>query len=177
MFDANGNMTIEKPCFKSGDSIRINDVLACFMNYVGDTKAMIMIGNDYSVISISAIVLAHKKRWKNAGSAKKRKIKESLLASQGCCCAKCNEKKDADSLEMHHVIPLSKGGAVFDKSNIELVCHTCHKHHHLMEYYGVDNWEDAKKVRAERRKNKKKRQKARRIVRWNLKQMLVPKED
>lgn len=33
----------------------------------------------------------------------------------------------AFSSEVHHVLPIHKGGAIFDPRNLIAVCHACHK--------------------------------------------------
>jgi len=34
---------------------------------------------------------------------------------------------------MHHVTPLSKGGELMDKNNVEMLCEPCHIAHHREE--------------------------------------------
>ena len=53
--------------------------------------------------------------WQNArAEARKR---------DGERCQRCGSNED---LEVHHIVPLAKGGAEFDLSNLTTLCHDCH---------------------------------------------------
>ena len=53
-------------------------------------------------------------------------IKDTVLAAYDYRCANC---RDTDSLEIHHVVPLSLGGTN-EITNLVPLCHRCHKTAH-----------------------------------------------
>lgn len=81
-------------------------------------------------------------------------IKDTVLAAYDYRCANC---RDTESLEIHHVVPLSLGGTN-EITNLVPLCHRCHKTahcgRHLSHYADSSNAgrrsnlsdEEAKKV-------------------------------
>lgn len=63
-----------------------------------------------------------------------------VLNSVGWRCERCGA---AARLELHHPVPVSEGGAEFDRANIEVLCRACHIAHHR-EHPGRANrgWPD-----------------------------------
>lgn len=55
------------------------------------------------------------------------KARRRALAKAHYRCATC---KSRENLEVHHRQPISKGGAEFTQTNLQVLCHTCHKDHH-----------------------------------------------
>lgn len=47
-------------------------------------------------------------------------------------CEKCKKKTKSKPLEVHHIIPKSKGGSN-DRKNLMAICHECHKKIHESE--------------------------------------------
>ena len=43
---------------------------------------------------------------------------------------RCERCGGSGRLEVHHKVPVAKGGAVFALSNLELLCRRCHFGHH-----------------------------------------------
>lgn len=58
-------------------------------------------------------------------------ISAAVKRRDGYCCRKCGSDED---LEVHHIIPVSKGGTN-SQANLITLCHRCHKrqprHGHL----------------------------------------------
>lgn len=67
------------------------------------------------------------------------KRKESLKNEKKVCnrCGKSKSRKHKkDFLEVHHIIPINKGGAHLT-SNLEVLCRNCHKEEHLKRPHKV----------------------------------------
>lgn len=65
------------------------------------------------------------------------KRKEILKFERKVCnrCGKSKSRKHKkDFLEVHHIIPLNKGGNHLN-SNLELLCKNCHKEEHAKNHY------------------------------------------
>lgn len=45
---------------------------------------------------------------------------------------KCSECGHAGRLEVHHIVPVANGGAMFDMANIEVLCRKCHFARHRL---------------------------------------------
>lgn len=58
-------------------------------------------------------------RWPHA--------RRKALARAHHRCQTCGTHQD---LEVHHLQPVSKGGARFNQLNLQVLCSTCHKRHH-----------------------------------------------
>ena len=41
-------------------------------------------------------------------------------------CEGCRAFPETDLLEVHHVVPISQGGALLDPANLQLLCKPCH---------------------------------------------------
>jgi 5-methylcytosine-specific restriction endonuclease McrA len=85
------------------------------------------------------------KREKGKGrTSKVKKYKVPLHKKQNYRCAMCREKKPLASLELDHIIPLSKGG-INDIENLQLLCRGCHhqKDRALTNQPPVDNSKEA----------------------------------
>lgn len=59
-----------------------------------------------------------------------RAAKRSALGYAG---NKCQECASIDNLQVHHIIPVSKGGHPLALSNLKVLCEICHrkKHNHM----------------------------------------------
>ena len=55
------------------------------------------------------------------------RFRRRLLDVRGWRCERC---AGAGKLELHHKIPLEHGGQAFGKSNVEVLCRSCHIEHH-----------------------------------------------
>lgn len=56
-----------------------------------------------------------------------KKIKRLLYKEQDGCCCMCGEHKSELELEAHHIVGIKENPSLqLKKSNIVLVCHTCH---------------------------------------------------
>lgn len=57
-------------------------------------------------------------------------IREEIFKRDGYICQKCGAKVLTYGLEKRaecdHIVPVSLGGAEFDKSNLQTLCHECH---------------------------------------------------
>ena len=51
------------------------------------------------------------------------RLRRRLLDAAGWRCALCGR---AARLELHHVVPLYKGGAEMDPANLQVLCRRCH---------------------------------------------------
>ena len=54
----------------------------------------------------------------------------SVLNAVGWRCERCG---GTGRLEVHHRVPLAKGGKRFDRGNLEVVCRRCHFEEHRSE--------------------------------------------
>ena len=50
-----------------------------------------------------------------------------MFRAAGWKCVRCGRP---GRLELHHVKPVESGGAVYEPSNVEVLCRTCHILHH-----------------------------------------------
>jgi hypothetical protein len=57
---------------------------------------------------------------------KERKLSQELLEESGGLCQECGQPPDFRGLSKHEVKFRSKGGDPLDKSNVKLLCGTCH---------------------------------------------------
>ena len=62
----------------------------------------------------------------------KNQMREEVLLRDGAYCNSkngygCGREWEPTCLEMDHIMPISMGGGVCDISNIQLLCHDCHK--------------------------------------------------
>ena len=53
-----------------------------------------------------------------------RNVRQRALARDGFRCRACGS---GEGLEVHHVVPMSKGGSRFALSNLMTLCGTCHR--------------------------------------------------
>ena len=132
--------------FEQGETILIDGrTRYCTFNaYIGNEYASIITHKDdgeyIDCVSIKKVHAIGTKRWKNCGSKRKRLIRQQLLKRQENKCAKCGGEEEPNKpVQIHHIIPLSKGGPVFLLSNLELLCAPCHKKHHLKEMEFIYN--------------------------------------
>jgi 5-methylcytosine-specific restriction endonuclease McrA len=55
------------------------------------------------------------------------KVRNRVMARDGSKCVDCGKKQSKDcELEMHHILPVSKGGFAVDE-NLEMLCYDCHR--------------------------------------------------
>ena len=67
---------------------------------------------------------------KRANTRRYRQWRAGVLA-KGPLCHRCQGKGfTVAATDLHHVIPLSRGGALMDERNVEPLCADCHKAHH-----------------------------------------------
>ncbi|MYE00869.1 MAG: HNH endonuclease [Alphaproteobacteria bacterium] len=59
-----------------------------------------------------------------------REVREVALHRAGWRCARCGK---ARRLEVHHRVPLFRGGAAYDQANLEVLCRACHFGEHETE--------------------------------------------
>ena len=57
------------------------------------------------------------------GSTSWRRLRRVILRRDGYRCQKCGK---AGRLECDHVIPVHKGGAFWEPSNLQALCRPCH---------------------------------------------------
>ena len=82
----------------------------------------------------SVTIIEYDKEEKQRRQQLKYLRNELMHSNQNRSCAKCGEM--GTNLELHHIIPLSKGGADTMK-NIILLCPDCHRREH-MTYINTD---------------------------------------
>ena len=58
-----------------------------------------------------------------------RRLAESVRVEGRSCCEKCK----APAKDVHHIQPLHLGGEPFSRSNLQLLCRTCHEAAHSDE--------------------------------------------
>ena len=68
------------------------------------------------------------KRWE--------RTRRGLLDKHNWTCSRCSGYAN----EVHHVLPLYRGGAPYDEENLEVVCKACHLEHHLPNVLGLREW-------------------------------------
>ena len=54
-------------------------------------------------------------------------FRRAMIRRSGGVCERCGIH---GRLEMHHMTPLSDGGACYDPENVEVLCRRCHIEHH-----------------------------------------------
>lgn len=54
-------------------------------------------------------------------------FRRECIKRAGWRCERC---KRLGRFEIHHIIPVAKGGKVFDFDNVEVLCRQCHIDHH-----------------------------------------------
>ena len=54
-------------------------------------------------------------------------LRRKLIREAGHQCVRCGRN---GRMELHHIVPVSKGGDAYDESNIEVLCRRCHMEHH-----------------------------------------------
>jgi 5-methylcytosine-specific restriction endonuclease McrA len=59
-------------------------------------------------------------------------IRYRLIKERGYNCEHC--KEEDFYVEMHHIIPISEGGDIWDDNNLELLCQKCHIKNHKELY-------------------------------------------
>ena len=55
------------------------------------------------------------------------RVRRAMLDAAGWRCTRCGL---ASRLEVHHRIPLEKGGDAYADSNLQVLCVSCHVDHH-----------------------------------------------
>ena len=68
-------------------------------------------------------------------------IRRKLIQARGYKCERCGR---GGRLEVHHRIPISKGGKRYDRENLEVICRQCHfdEHRHDREIPGASEWRE-----------------------------------
>lgn len=79
--------------------------------------------------------------WDRVDRRRWSRFRRRLLDERGWRCEACGR---AGRLELHHVEGVQDGGAVFDPSNVRILCRTCHANVHRGEKPaktpGRDEW-------------------------------------
>ena len=70
-------------------------------------------------------------RSKVYATSRWRAVRAEVLLRDGFMCVRCSPRRQSPGRIVHHKIPLKNGGAPFDPSNCELLCHDCHEHEHV----------------------------------------------
>ncbi len=65
----------------------------------------------------------------NNRALKIRSLKARIIEERGAKCERCNYSRLPSILNLHHVLPRSKGGKD-EPSNLELICPNCHAEVH-----------------------------------------------
>ena len=91
-------------------------------------------GYQFDMDLVDTTIIARNVRQGVSGSLRKAVID----ASEGKC-ARCG--KEADKLEIHHIVPVKEGGKN-SKDNLEALCIDCHKSVHI-PYMDVHNYSDS----------------------------------
>lgn len=77
----------------------------------------------YCSDSCKNVLLAELKSWPIT--------RNEALKRDDFTCQDCGyHSPDGDGLEVHHIIPIYKGGDEFDMNNLITVCHECHVKRH-----------------------------------------------
>ena len=63
---------------------------------------------------------------KKLSNARWSRTRQRVLDAASWRCARCGKYAN----EVHHRVPLHRGGAAFDKDNLEPICRGCHIAHH-----------------------------------------------
>lgn len=64
-----------------------------------------------------SVMQNHRKEWEY--------LREKVLVKGGYTCTHC-KRQFKEGMEIDHIIPIYKGGLVFDESNIQILCNSCH---------------------------------------------------
>lgn len=67
-----------------------------------------------------------------------RRLRRRLLREAGYTCSACG--RFSAQLEIHHVVPLHRGGAPYDPANLRVLCRGCHIEVHLPDVKGQRDW-------------------------------------
>jgi 5-methylcytosine-specific restriction protein A len=54
-------------------------------------------------------------------------VRKDVLRRDKWICQMCEKKFKKKDLDVDHTLPVSKGGNLFDKSNLRTLCRECHK--------------------------------------------------
>ena len=54
-------------------------------------------------------------------------LRRKVIRLAGWKCSRCGK---AGRLEVHHIVPIAKGGARFALKNLEVICRRCHFDEH-----------------------------------------------
>ena len=65
----------------------------------------------------------------NNSALKIRSLKTHIMEERGAKCERCNYSRFPSILNLHHILPRSKGGKD-EQSNLELLCPNCHAEVH-----------------------------------------------
>ena len=68
----------------------------------------------------------HQKLLRDGGTAKWTEVRRVVLERDEHRCQSCNGRHRSLRLEVHHVVPVSLGGAEFDADNLLTLCRDCH---------------------------------------------------
>lgn len=114
-------------------------------------KGSLVFVENPNVMSQAALLLLVE-RLRKSTLAEWFEFREKYLSSRQLVCSFCGKnglKKEISSLDelpflatIDHVVPLSKGGAMYDENNLKVACHSCNNGKGSMsldEYRGVAN--------------------------------------
>ena len=71
-----------------------------------------------------------RERRKVYNTARWRNLRLYMLRQAGWKCCECGQRHTPSRLEVHHIVPIKSGGAVFAAANLRILCKACHKQHH-----------------------------------------------
>lgn len=109
----------------------------------------VKIGGVY--IYVSSVRLK-RRGWRDHLNRKyQRKLKRQkcrLYMEAGGCCMLCGREFGLDVLELHHIRPVSEAPELYArKSNLQLLCHDCHRRQHRRFWKGSEKSHNLKKIR------------------------------
>lgn len=71
--------------------------------------------------------LYERNRNRQRGSAANTLLRQKIRERDGNRCRRCGATGATARLEVHHIVPIAKGGHPTDPNNLVTLCHECHK--------------------------------------------------
>ena len=78
-----------------------------------------------------------KQKTNPRNNARYRKIRAGVLLSEPLCRPCRKQGRIVGAVQVDHIVPLSEGGELSDRSNLQPICADCHKEKSALEYRGV----------------------------------------